>query len=118
MAFVLHYKRGERLAVAEVTGLAFIEDAYELVQQIEALTREDGTRRLLINLLDVVGTLEAADHEALGRLAFQHLSHLEKVASFVPEDKVTHVSEKAATALGLQLRVFSSLTDAMTWLVA
>ena len=118
MPFVLNYSHGDRLAVAEVTGLAFIEDAGELVERIARQTLAHGDKRLLINLLDVVGTMERHDHEHLGKLAFAHLGHLEKVASLVPEDKITRVSQQTAISLGMQLRVFTSVGDAIEWLVA
>lgn len=116
MPYALTYKHGARMAVAEISGLAFIEEALEVVQRIRQATLAHGDQRLLINLEDVVGTLEQQDHEALGRLAAAHLSHLRKIASLVPEDKITRVSEQAAQTLGLQLRVFTSLTDAVDWL--
>jgi hypothetical protein len=78
---------------------------------------EHQNRRLLINLLDVVGTLGPQEHRALGMLAVRYLSHLEKVASLVPEDKITRVSEAAAQAQGMQLRVFTNFTQAVAWLV-
>ena len=118
MPFTLNYARGEHMAVAEVSGLAFIADAEELILRIAKNTRTHGDKRLLINLLDVVGTLERHDHQMLGQLAAIHLAHLEKVASLVPEDKITRVSQEAAMGLGMQLRVFTSIGDAVQWLVA
>ena len=117
MTFQLRYTRGPAMAVAEVSALASPDLAEPLVREIAARTREHGDRRLLVNLLDVVGTLETKHQQAMGRLAAQHLGHLEKVASLVPEDKITHVSEKAAQAEGMQLRVFTQLTDAVGWLM-
>ena len=118
MPYTLHYSRGDRLAVAEVSGLAFVEDALEVLERIAQETRTHGDKRLLINLLDVVGTMEREDHAYLGQLAFQHLAHLEKVASLVGEDKITRVSQETAMGLGLQLRVFTSVGDAIEWLMA
>jgi len=39
------------------------------------------------------------------------------VASLVPEDKITRVSEAAAQQQGLQLKVFTQLTSAVNWLL-
>lgn len=105
------------MAVVEVSGLAFAEEAEDVVRAIEARTREHADRRLLIDLTDVVGTLGPREHQALGLLAVRHLSHLEKVASLVPEDKITRVSEAAARSQGMQLRVFTDFTGAVSWLV-
>jgi HPt (histidine-containing phosphotransfer) domain-containing protein len=117
MPYTLTYTHGERMAVAEVSGLAFVDDAQEVVIRIQQASQAHGDRRLLINLADVVGTLEQQDHQLLGRLAATYLGHLHKVASLVPEDKITRVSEQAAQSLGVQLRVFTSLTAAVDWLV-
>lgn len=116
--FRLHYQHGPTMGVVEVSGLAFAERADAALQEIAAHTRAHGDRRLLINLMDVVGTLGPQEHQMLGLLAFRHLGHLEKVASLVPEDKITRVSERAAQAQGLQLKVFTRLTEAVDWLVA
>lgn len=117
MSFTLRYKHGGAMSVIEVTGLAFAEQAQEVVQAIEARTKENADRRLLVDLTDVVGTLGPAEHHTLGLLAARHLSHLERVASLVPEDKITRVSEAAAQKQGLQLKVFTQLTSAVNWLL-
>lgn len=117
MPFQFRYKHGAAMSVVEVTGLAFAEEAEEVVLAIQARTREQGDRRLLIDLTDVVGTLGEREHQGLGVLAARHLSHLERVASLVPEDKITRVSEAAAVGQGLALKVFTDLTDAVDWLV-
>ena len=43
---------------------------------------------------------------------------LEKVASLVPPEKLTRISESAARAQGMELRVFTTLPDAVDWLRA
>jgi hypothetical protein len=118
MNFKLVYRHGPKMALAEVSALAFLESAEPVLRQIERRTRHHGDTRLLVNLLDVVGTFGPQEQQAIGRLATHHLSHLEKVASLVPEEKITHVSEQVAQAAGMQLRVFTNFTDAVTWLVA
>jgi hypothetical protein len=114
----LHFVHGPAFSVVEVTALAFLESAEAALQEMAARTRQHGTRRLLINLIDVVGTFGPEQQRALGLLAHQHLAHLEKVASLVPPEKLTRVSEAAARAQGMELRVFSELSDAIGWLVA
>ena len=44
------------------------------------------------------------------------MRHLEKMASVVPADKITHTSEKVALQQGMQLRVFTTITQAVRWL--
>jgi hypothetical protein len=100
MPFHLRYKRGTAMSVVEITGRAFAEQAQEVVRVIRARTREHGDKRLLIDLTDVDGTLGPREHQALGLLAARFLSHLERMASLVPEDKITRVSEARRRARG------------------
>lgn len=118
MTFKLVYRHGPKMALAEVTALAFLESAEPVLRQLEKRTRQHEDKRLLVNLMDVVGTFGAQEQQAIGMLAAKYLSHLERVASLVPEEKITRVSEQAAQIAGMQLRVFTSLTDAVAWLVA
>ena len=118
MTASVHYTPGPAYAVAEVTALAFIEDSVPVLEELARRTRETGTRRLLINLMDVVGTFGREEQQAIGLLAHRHLAHLEKVASLVPEDKITRVSEAAARSQGMELRVFTALPDALAWLTS
>jgi hypothetical protein len=113
----LHYTHGPSFGVVEVTSLAFLENAEPAVREIAERTRHHGDRRLLINLMDVVGTFGPDQQREIGILAYRYLAHLERVASLVPPDKLTRVSEAAAQAQGLQLRVFTQLTDAIEWLM-
>ena len=114
----LHLTHGPAYAVAEVSALAFLESAEPLLRDIAEQTRSHGDRRLLINLMDVVGTLGPQEQHAIGLLAHRYLPHLEKVASLVPAEKLTRVSEAAARAQGMELRVFTTFSEAVDWLVA
>jgi hypothetical protein len=114
----LHFTPGPAYAVAEITALAFIEDSVPVLQQLASRTREAGTKRLLINMMDVVGTFGREEQQAIGMLAYRYLSHLDRVASLVPAEKRTRVSEAAARSQGMELRVFTSLPDALEWLTS
>jgi hypothetical protein len=114
----LHYTHGPSFAVAEVTSLAFVEHAEPVLQELAEHTRAHGDRRLLINLMDVVGTFGHDEQQVIGLLAYRYLSHLEKVASLVPLEKITRVSEGAARSAGMELRVFTVFTEAVDWLTA
>jgi hypothetical protein len=114
----LHYTHGPSFAVAEVTALAFAENVEPVLRELAGHTRQHGDRRLLINLMDVVGTFGHDEQKVIGLLAYRYLSHLEKVASLVPQEKITRVSEGAARAQGMELRVFTAFADAVQWLGA
>lgn len=116
MTASLHFTNGPAYAVAEITALAFLENTEPVLRELAGLTRRFGTRRLLVNLLDVVGTFGPQEQQTIGLLAHRYLAHLDKLASLVPPDKLTRVSETAARAQGLELRVFTQFTDAVEWL--
>jgi hypothetical protein len=114
----LHFTQGPVFSVVEVTAPALVENAEPVLLAIGERTRQEGTRRLLINLMDVVGTFGPEQQRAIGLLAYHHLGHLERVASLVPPEKLTRLSEAAARAQGMELRVFCELSEAIGWLVA
>lgn len=116
MTASLHFTHGPSFSVVEVTALAFLEDAEPALVEIARRTRQAGTRRLLINLVDVVGTFGPEQQRAIGLLAHRYLQHLEKVASLVAPEKLTRQSEAAARAQGMELRVFTQLGEALDWL--
>jgi hypothetical protein len=100
----------------KVTGVAALTDFVELIQTMGARTEREGIRRVLVDLLEVEGELRFTDHFQLGERAAQQLRHLERIASLVPLDRITRTSEKVAARQGLQLRVFTSMTEAIRWL--
>lgn len=100
----------------KATGEATFEDFVQLIDRLAEETRQRGDKRLLVDLLDVGGELKFTEHFQIGERAAVRLTHLEKVASVVPETKLTRTSEKVALTRGFQLRVFSSMTEAIRWL--
>lgn len=99
-----------------VTGPASLDDFVGLMTTLGAQTRREGDKRILVDLLGVEGDLKFTDHFQLGSQAAQLLRHLDKLASVVPPEKITHTSEKVALKQGFQLRVFTSVEAATRWL--
>jgi hypothetical protein len=100
----------------KITGAASLESFAELIKALGEETRVKGDRRVLVDLLSVTGELRFTEHFQMGEQAARQLQHLDKLASLVPKDKITHTSEKVALMQGLQLRVFTSMTEAIRWL--
>ena len=100
----------------KVVGEATLEDFVRLIDEMAAESGKRGDKRLLVDLLDVGGELKFTEHFQMGERAALRLQHLEKVASVVPAAKLTRTSEKVAQTHGFQLRVFSSMTEAIRWL--
>ena len=118
MTATLYYTHGPAFAAVEITALAFIEDVEPVLREIAERTREHGDRRVLININDVVGTFTPEEHQLIGALTYRYLSHMEKVATLAPAEKITGVSAAIARGKGLELRAFPSLGDAVGWLVS
>ena len=100
----------------KITGPASLEELVDVIATVGTQTRERGDKRVLVDLLDVEGEMKFTDHFQLGTQVAQHLRHLDRLASVVPEDKITRTSEKVALKQGFQLRVFTSLGKAVQWL--
>jgi hypothetical protein len=108
-------RRLDGFTCVEVTGPASLADFIRLIADVAAQTRAHGDRRVLVDLLGVQGELKFTDHFQMGQEVGQRLRHLERLASVVPEDKITRTSEKVALTQGVQLRVFTSMKDAIQW---
>jgi hypothetical protein len=102
----------------EIRGLALLGKADDLLAGIAAATREAEASLLLMDLMAVVGTLAHHDHAYLGHLLAAHLSHLRRIATVVPHEKITRISESAALERGLVLRVFAGRQQAQAWLLS
>jgi hypothetical protein len=101
----------------KITGPASLDDFVGLIATVGTQTRQRGDKRVLVDLLGVEGDMKFTEHFQLGSQAAQHLRHLERMASVVPEDKITRTSEKVALKQGFQLRVFTSMGEALEWLL-
>lgn len=110
--------RTPRLLRLEASGAVDLDALLSTITSMAQPTREHGDRRVLVNLLQVEGELNTAGHMLLGQYVVQHWSHLEKLASVVPVDRITRVTEKVAQAQGVALRVFDSEAAALDWLFA
>ena len=108
--------RSPQFTSVTISGPASLDDFVGLMNTLGEQTRREGDKRVLVNLLGVEGELKFTDHFQLGSQAAQLLRHLDKLASVVPADKITHTSEKVALKQGFQLRVFTSVDEAARWL--
>jgi hypothetical protein len=99
-----------------ITGPASMNDYETLITSVGEESRRLGDKRMLVDQLGIEGTLRFTDHFQIGELVARHLRHLEKMASVVPGEKITHTSEKVALQQGMQLRVFTTITEAVRWL--
>lgn len=107
---------GPDFTTLEIAGQASMEAFAQLAAEVGELSRRRRDKRLLIDLTKVSGALVFTEQFRLGQIAAAHFGHLERLASLVPEDRITRTSEKVALAMGMQLRVFGARAEASQWL--
>ena len=118
MAFSVVLTRFTPYVQLAVSGTATMKNFVEQVNTMGQETVLWSDRRVLVDLRGVEGELTPTEQVFLGELVAQDLPHLERVASLVPAERITHNSESAAQGLGMKLRVFTSKNDATAWVTA
>lgn len=116
MPLQIKIRRLPEFTSVKIGGPAVLTDFFRFIAEFGEESRRHGDKRVLVDLLDVENDFKFTDHFQIGEAAAKQLKHLERLASIVPEDQITHTSEKVAQKQGLQLRVFTSMTEAIRWL--
>jgi hypothetical protein len=116
MAFEVHINKLEDFTSIKITGPASLPDFVQMIVTMGEKTRKDGVKRVLVDLLGVDGEMKFTEHFQIGEAVAMHMRHLDRLASVVPEDRITRTSEKVAVSQGMQLRVFTSMNEAIRWL--
>ena len=112
------------VAIAEQTAFVRVTvsgspDFTQLLSMIHLLGVESETWHepsVLVDLRGVSTPFSFAEQFRIGEEAAASLSHMEKIASLVPADRVTRVSEKAARRNSTNVRVFDDERRAIAWL--
>jgi hypothetical protein len=118
MSFNTRIVRFPGYVQVQVEGPNSIGDFVDLVTNVGQETVFWSDRRVLVDLRRVQGRPTTDEQIFLGELVAQSLGHLERIASIVPPEQITHNSERAAQQLGTQLRVFDNEQDAVAWITA
>jgi hypothetical protein len=118
MSFNVSITRFSQYVQLAVSGPASMRNFVELVGKVGQETMLWSDRWVLVDLCGVEGGLTPTEQVFLGEMVAQDLPHLERVASVVPPERITHNSETAAQELGMRLRVFASRDEAQEWLTA
>lgn len=91
----------------------------QLLSMIHLLGVESETwtvHKVLVDLRGVATPFSRPEQFRIGEEAAASLSHMERIASLVPPERVTRVSEKAARRNGSNVRVFDVEAEAIAWL--
>lgn len=117
MPFSITIHRQPEFVRFEPAGMALLSDFIDLLGTAETETVFWSDRNALFDLRGVQGELTPDEQVFLGELVGQNMSHLDRLASVVPPERITRRSEGAAQQLGVQLRVFASDQEATQWLI-
>lgn len=118
MAFTTQVTRLPAYVRVDVSGPTSIGAFVELISTVGQETVYWSDRRVLVDVRHVEGSLTETEQIFLGELVAQDLTHIERMASIVPTEQLTHNSERAAQKLGSQLRVFDDEDEAIAWITA
>jgi hypothetical protein len=89
-----------------ITGLPDIDQLVALIHVLGVDSSNWKHDALLVDLRKVGTPFSVAEQRTIGMEAAASLAHLRKIASVVPRERVTRISEKAARRDGTQVTVF------------
>ena len=116
MPFTVTVDHSHEYLLVKASGVALLADLYGYMDLVATIATNMGNRRAVLDLQDVQINLGFTDHLNLGVYASDRLRNLKRVASVVSPENRTGTSEKAAQQMGLQLKTFTSLGEAMEWI--
>jgi hypothetical protein len=116
MSFDLAIDNTTRFVRVTVSGSPSIDEVLSMIHLlgVESETWEED--RVMVDLRGVATPFTRIEQFRIGEEAAASLSHMDKIASVVPAERVTRVSEKAARRNGTNVRVFDEETAAIEWL--
>ena len=99
-----------------ITGQPEIGELLALIHLLGVESETWNDDRVLVDLRRVLTPFSRYEQFRIGEEAAASLSHMEKIASLVPRDRITHVSEKTARRMGANVCVFDNEQCAVDWL--
>ena len=118
MPLQINVQRLPEFTSVKISGPATLADFLAFIADFGGETYRHGDMRVLVDLREVQNQFKFTDHFQIGEAAAKELKHLERLASVVQENQITRTSEKVAIRQGLDLRVFTSMNEAMRWLAS
>ena len=108
--------RERAFARVTITGNPTVGELLALIHLLGVESETWGDDRVLVDLRGVATPFSKPEQYRIGEDAAACLSHMEKIASVVPAERVTRVSEKAARRMGANVMVFDDEEAAAAWL--
>jgi hypothetical protein len=116
MSFDLAVAKEAHYMRVTVTGLPAIGQLLSLIHLLGVESETWEHDRVLVDLRGVATPFTKQEQFRIGEEAAASLSHMEKIASVVPAERLTRVSEKAAKRMGANVTVFDDEGQAIAWL--
>ena len=117
LGFDLGIDHGPHFIRVTVTGQPSLGQLLSLIHLLGVESETWHGDRVLVDLRNVATPFTRLEQFRIGEEAAASLSHMEKIASLVPADRLTRVSEKAARRNGANVSVFDDEDAAVGWLM-
>jgi hypothetical protein len=118
MSFDVAIDRGRTFVRVTVSGALEIGELLSMIHLLGVESETWSDDRVLVDLRGVETPFTRYEQFRIGEEAAASLSHMEKIASLVPPERITHVSEKTARRMGANVQVFDDEKAAKAWLRA
>jgi hypothetical protein len=105
-------------ARVSVTGHPSFDQVLCMIHLLGVDSSDWHKEAVLVDLRAVATDFTREQQFLIGREAALSLAHLRKIASLVPPERITRISEKAARRNGTNVRVFGDEKAALAWLRA
>lgn len=116
MNFDVAIDHGPHYARVSVSGRPAIDELLSMIHLLGVESETWPDDRVLVDLRRVRTPFSLPEQFRIGEEAAASLSHMGKIASLVPPERLTRVSEKAARRNGINVRVFDDERAALAWL--
>jgi hypothetical protein len=116
MSFDVAIDRSARHIRVTVTGTPEIGEMLSLIHLLGVESKAWEQDRVLVDLRGVRTPFTHMEQFRIGEEAAVSLSHMVKIASVVPTERITRISEKAARRNGTNVCVFDDEAAALAWL--
>ena len=118
MSFDVSVTQKQFYTRVRITGAPGIDELISLIHVLGVDSTNWKHDALLCDLRKVSTPFSESEQRTIGLEAAASLAHLRKIASLVPRERVTRISEKAARRDGTQVTVFDDEKEALAWLQA
>ena len=117
MDFDVAIDRKTRYVRVAVSGSPSIGQLLSLIHLLGVESETWDQTAALVDLRGVRTLFTEGDQFRIGEEAACSLNHLDRIASVVPADRITRISQRAARRTGTNVCVFDDEAQAVAWLL-